>query len=262
MPMAEKKTDVKQESSSPSPDPKELYSLARIIIAGSFAIMIVIILLFFFSTGSQAMQTILTATLPLLGAWVGAVIAFYFSSKNLESATKSVQSLVAGLSGEEKLKTTPTKDVMIPKKEMFFVAADDDSKILLSDLITKLESSGKGDRIPILNSKEFPRFVVHRSTIDKFTSSAIRAAASPSTSPQPISTLTLKQLIDDQPDLPFWSAVAPEECTLADIKAKMTALGKQCQDVFITTKGSRTEPVVGWVTNVIIEKNSAVTSTS
>ena len=151
---------------------------------------------------------------------------------------------------------------MIPKKEMFFVPADDDSQILLSDLITKLENSKKGDRIPILSSKEYPRFVIHRSTIDKFTSSAIKPAASPNTSSQTISALTLKQLIADQPDLPYWTAVAPEDYTLADIKAKMNALGKQCQDVFITAKGSRTEPVIGWVTNVIIEKNSEVNSTS
>ena len=261
--MADKqKTEVEQEKNSPSQNPKENYNLALIIIAGSFAIMIVIILLFFFSTGNQAMQTILTAVLPLLGAWVGAVIAFYFSSKNLESATKSVQSLVSGLSGQEILKTMPTKDKMILKKEMFFIASDDDSKILLSDLITKLENSGKGDRIPILSSKEYPRFVIHRSAIDKFTSNAIKAAASPNISIQTISALTLKQLIDDQPDLPYWTAVAPEDCTLADIKEKMNALGKQCQDVFITAKGSRTETVIGWVTNNIIEKNSEVNSTS
>jgi hypothetical protein len=196
----------------------------------------------------------------LLGAWVGAVIAFYFSSKNLETATKSVQSLL-GLSGQEKLRTIPTKDKMIPKKDMFFVTSDDDS-ILLSDLITRLENSKKGDRVPILSTKEYPRFVVHRSTIDKFISDAIRAVATTNASPQTINALTLKQLIANQTDLPSWSAVAPEECTLADIKDKMNAFGKQCQDVFITEKGSRTEPVTGWVTNVIIERNSEVTATS
>ena len=81
-----------------------------IIVAGTFAIMLVLIfLIFFLYTETGPSQTILTAVLPLRGASTGAVIAFYFSSKNLESATESVQNLVTGLSGKGEVKNGPYK---------------------------------------------------------------------------------------------------------------------------------------------------------
>jgi hypothetical protein len=261
----QKTTNEKQEVTNPISESKDLFRLATIIIIGSFAIIGIIIFLFYYSAGNQSMQTMLTATLPLIGAWVGAVIAFYFSSKNLESATKSVQNLVVGLSGQQKLKTIPAKEKMIPKSEIHYAQGDDDTKLVLTDMLVSLEKTGKGDRVPVLSSKEIPRYVIHRSVIDKFVAkSAVKTAADPSkaenlqTLSTQLSGLTLNDLIAGQPELKHSFGVVSEESTLADVKALMDALGKQCQDVFVTKKGSYTEPIVGWVTNAIIEENSKV----
>ena len=265
----QKTTNQKQEVTNPIPESKDLYKLATIIIIGSFVIIGIIIFLFYFSaTGNQSMQTMLTATLPLIGAWVGAVIAFYFSSKNLESATKSVQNLVVGLSGQQKLKTIPTKEKMIPKNGIHFSQGDDDTKLVLTDMLASLEKTGKGDRIPVLSSKEYPRYVIHRSVIDKFVAnaanSAVKTAADPSkavnvqTLSAQLSGLTLNDLIAAQPELKQSFGVVNEDSTLSDAKTCMDAIGKQCQDVFVTKKGSYNEPIVGWVTNAIIEENSKV----
>jgi hypothetical protein len=48
-----------------------------------------------------------------------------------------------------------------------------------------------------------------------------------------------------------------EDATLADAKRAMESV-PWCQDTFVTHGGSREEPVIGWITNVIIEANSRV----
>src|SRR5690242_16592162 len=51
---------------------------------------------------SRTTELIFNALLPLLGTWVGTVLAYYFSKQNFESATNSVQRM-AELSAEQKL---------------------------------------------------------------------------------------------------------------------------------------------------------------
>src|SRR5688572_6020838 len=41
-----------------------------------------------------ASQRIFSSLLPLLGTWVGTVLAYYFSSKNFETASQSVERMV------------------------------------------------------------------------------------------------------------------------------------------------------------------------
>jgi hypothetical protein len=38
----------------------------------------------------DAAQLVLTAVLPLIGSWVGTVLAYFFSSESLRTATQSV----------------------------------------------------------------------------------------------------------------------------------------------------------------------------
>lgn len=43
----------------------------------------------------------------------------------------------------------------------------------------------------------------------------------------------------------------PAAATMADAKAIMSSFAN-CRDVFVTENGQRSEPVIGWVTNVDI----------
>jgi hypothetical protein len=252
--MSKKQTDPKKQKSADSVnDYRELFYLAIILILGTFLTMGIVIALVFFNPTNTASQTILTAVLPLLGSWVGAVIAFYFSSKNLESATKSVQSIVGGLTGQEKLKTISIKDKMIRRDQIHVTQGDDDSKLFLCEMLNDLEDSKKGDRIPVLSSKEYPKYVIHRSTIDKFLSNK---AINEKLSLDQLSKLSLADLVASQTGLARSFGVVSENSTLGDAKSIMDALGKECQDIFVTQKGASSEPVVGWITNIIIEDNS------
>jgi hypothetical protein len=50
-------------------------------------------------------------------------------------------------------------------------------------------------------------------------------------------------------------AFVKEIATLADSKTIMDSID-DCQDVFVTKDGDSSNPIIGWITNIIIEKNS------
>jgi hypothetical protein len=98
--------------------------------------------------------------------------------------------------------------------------------------------------------------VVHRSTIDRF----IAKAAAAGKVAAELQALTLNDLMTDpefNAKLETSFAVVPQTATLADAKRAMEST-PWCQDTFVTRDGARTEPIIGWITNVIIEANSQV----
>src|SRR5262249_1611345 len=66
----------------------------------------------------ESAKTVLTSVLPLLGSWVGTILAFYFSKENFEAATRSVTELAKQITPQEKLQSTPVRDKMIRKNQM------------------------------------------------------------------------------------------------------------------------------------------------
>jgi hypothetical protein len=204
-------------------------------------------------------QHVMSSVLPLLGSWVGTILAYYFSKENFEAATKSVTALAAQVSPQEKLRSTPVKDKMIKRGGMHIqpiTPTETDEQLILADILNRLAEAKKGQRIPFLNERDNPLYVIHRSTIDRFLTDKF-AFSSP---PADISTLTLRDLlttldIKDRGDKTF--AVVKEDATLADAKAAMESI-PGCQDVFITKSGTMSDPVLGWITNVMIESESKV----
>jgi len=199
---------------------------------------------------------VMTAVLPLLGTWVGTILAYYFSKENFEAATRSVTELAKQITPQEKLRSTPAKEKMIPKDKMYFeqvTAGTTPANIKLMDVLNRLVAANKGRRIPFLNEQDHPLYVIHRSMVDKFLADNALSA-----SPADPKTLTLQNLLDSpelksRVDKSF--AVIKEAATLADAKTAMDAI-PDCQDVFVTKTGNTNEPILGWITNVIIEDNS------
>ncbi len=206
---------------------------------------------------SETATTILTAVLPLLGTWVGTVLAYYFSKENFLAATQSAKEL---LTPQEKLRSTPVKGKMIPKDQMHVekvTAAVPASQITLFEMLERLERAKKGDRIPVLKDNDVPLCIIHRSLIDRFLTKKSRSKP-----PLPdLSTFTLQNVLDDADfkkrleDTSF--ATVREDGTLADAKDAMDKT-PDCQDVFVTSGGTKFEPVTGWITNVIIIDNARV----
>lgn len=197
----------------------------------------------------QSSRMLFNALLPLLGTWVGTVLAFYFSKQNFESANKSMERLV-NLTSEQKLaQMFVEKEMLRPEKIMMFVLPDatkpEDAK--LSDLRGYFRPGVT--RLPIVDKDRVVKYIVHQSGLYKFVADKALGGADKAT----IDALTLKNLIEDA-ELQNWVAnivYVDEKASVADAKAKMEAKAG-CQDLIVTKTASKDEPMLGWMTNVQI----------
>ena len=239
-------------------DHREKISLMVILtsIIGVFLLAAIVIFASWGKEGNrETAQMVFTAILPLFGAWVGTILAFYFGKENFEAATRSVTAIARSVGLMEKLKAVPAKDKMIPKSQMLFGTLPAD-QIKLLGIVDKLIQEKKGDRYPILDDKGHPVYMVHRSAIDGYLVNKARQD-----SPPKLATLTLQDILDDDADLKklFETSfvTVKEDATLAEAKSAMDRAAK-CQDVFVTKGGTKQEPVLGWITNAIIQEVATV----
>jgi hypothetical protein len=200
----------------------------------------------------EAIRLVWTGVLPLVGSWVGTILAYFFSNESLRTATQTVTTLTQHLTAQERLRATKVRDKMIRRTDFKSVDNRPLDQIPVTDARQKLETA-KVNRLIVLDANDLPKLVVHRSFIDRYL--AGKALVQP---PANLANLTLKNLVDDpafQPLLTSTFETVREEATLEEAKAKMDQT-PNCQDIFVTRTGSRSEAVLGWITNVIIEENA------
>lgn len=194
---------------------------------------------------------VLATVLPVIGTWVGTILAFYFGKANFESAAKSVGDLAKQLTPQEKLRSIPVKSKWIPRDSMFFKTAPIDA-MKIADVLKQIEDNNKGERLPVLTDKFLAKDIIHRSMLDFYIARKARAGAAN------IADLTFGDLFRDEPDLEkMFStsfATVKQDATLADAKAAMEQT-KNCEDVFVTADGTASTEVLGWVTDNIIQAN-------
>lgn len=210
--------------------------------------------------GLESSQSIFNALLPLVGAWVGTILAYYFSKENFESANRNVRDMVGKLTTMEKLMSIPLKSKMIPNEkgeiELLKITHDklEDKINLKQDILDKFNRN----RIPVLNENDHPQYLIHRSMIDKY----LTKRAFELNQAEKLSGLTLKDLLEDPEskgrfDFGRGFMTVKEDGTLADAKREMDK-AKECSDVFVTKNGTKDEPIIGWITNLIITENATV----
>lgn len=202
-------------------------------------------------------QMVLTTILPLLGTWVGTVLAFYFSRENFEAASRSVERMVE-LSAEERLREVPVQDEMKPYPDFDHVtlkADDPDGRgVLLADLGKRYK--GKISRVPVLTAARTLFCIVHGSAFDKFI--AKKSLTGGAADALDLSAATLADLVADadlKPIVTGMTAFIEPTANLAEAKSKMEAT-PGCQDVFVTSDGQSGGRVVGWLTNRRIARRS------
>lgn len=190
---------------------------------------------------AQNVKDILALLLPVIGAWVGTVLAFYFGRENYVAAAQNSEKLLA-LTLEQKLESSKASEAMRPIAKIVALRADDDTQVKLKDDMLDKMSDSKS-RLPVLGSNDVARYIVHRSMIDRFI--ADRAMKG-----DPIAGLTLADLVGDadiKAMVTSFAVIAPDDkLTLA--KHKIDA-DPRCLDVFVTEGGNRAKPVMGWITN-------------
>ena len=106
------------------------------------------------------------------------------------------------------------------------------------------------NRVPFVSHEDKLVYITHRSMLDQFISGQITKGLAIE-----LKDLTLADLLNRQPEMraTFKSAAAFVErnATLGDAKAAMHKK-KNCRDVFVTAVGKPDDPILGYVTDVLI----------
>jgi hypothetical protein len=200
----------------------------------------------------RSAKDILGMLLPVLSAWIGTIIAFYFGRENFETATNA---LAKQLTSEEKLKSILVKDVMIKVAQAVTFTLDKPEKNvkLKADLIdAKLDKENK-ERLPILDPQGRIKYMGHRSLFDKFIVQEVAKA-------KKVEDLSLEDMLKDtkyQNMLTGSFKTLPETSNLAEVKS-LTDKITVCSDVFATEDGTINSKVLGWVTNIMVTEQCKV----
>jgi hypothetical protein len=209
------------------------------------------------------------AILPLIGAWVGTLMAYYFSRENFEAATRSVKDMADKIiSGDERLKQIPAHDKMRLARDItsWSMKPGEEDKAKIGDIMVKF---ARLERIPMMDDKGVIVYLVYKNVLNQFlTRVALGHLTLANGHGAP--DVTFKDVLDSDPIDPkdpkpkdvFQNSFGfvVEDATLADAKSKMESVGKSypCNDVFVTKTGKRDEPVLGWVTDNCISENLKV----
>jgi hypothetical protein len=202
---------------------------------------------------SETSQLVFNSLLPLLGTWVGTVLAYYFSKTNFETASNSVERMVT-LTTEQRLRQLSVdKEMLRPADiKMYRLPSGKSEKdVPLKDLLALL--GGKITRIPITDEKNVVRYILHQSGLYRFVAEQAIAGKTAAE----VDKLTLQDLVDDA-ELKNWVtniAYVPEQASVADAKLELERR-QGCQDLIVTPSGKKDEPMVGWMTNVDIGRLS------
>jgi hypothetical protein len=195
------------------------------------------------SSRADTSRLVFSSVLPLLGTWVGTVLAFYFARENFQAATESTLRL-AGLETN-----TPVARVMIREpdiKAYDLGSGEQGQDVPLAAVREKMQAEDPPyRRLPIRDASGVVRYVIHDSTLTAYADSV----------GQPTTAInrTLGDLLSD----PYYKALVeaigfvPEKATVADARAVMVSI-KDCNDVFVTASGKRDERAIGWLTNTLL----------
>ena len=193
-------------------------------------------------------RLVFASAVPLLGTWVGAVLAFYFARENLQAATESQRaatestiSLVGRLAP-----TTPVTSIMIPigRIDPKEIAADEAAArtLPLVALYRRMRETRRS-RVPIFDANDVAMYVIHEPDIDKY------AQASAVTAEDLPDDRTLENLLADaelQKAVMAFAAVGPD-ADVGAARAKLQA-DPTIKDIFVTVGGGVEHKALGWIT--------------
>jgi hypothetical protein len=195
------------------------------------------------SSRADTSRLVFSSVLPLLGTWVGTVLAFYFARENLQAATESARQL-AGLELD-----TPVTRVMVRDNQIVAYDLGPGERVRdvrLPAVWQKMQAfSPPHRRLPIRDDSGAVLYVIHDSTLTAY---AVSVA-------EPITGLdkTIGDMLDVAEYKQLIEAIAfvGERATVADARAALASV-KNCNDVFVTSSGKKDQRAIGWLTNTLL----------
>jgi len=155
------------------------------------------------------------------------------------------------------LEATPVTSRMVPRQDMFckYIEAGAENQIGLVALLRELEEK-RFSRVPFINGDDKVVYIAHRSLIDQFITRQLGKGNIAN-----LDRLTLADVLEEQPEVAkmFVNAAAfvHSGATLGEAKSAMNKK-RDCRDVFVTATGNANEPVLGYVTDVLIATTQSV----
>jgi hypothetical protein len=233
---------------------KQRSYIAEILIGFSLAALITISgLVIWLSKDPEAPKFVFNSVLPLLGTWVGTVLAYYFSRSNFTAAASVYKQMGTPAGWSD----TPVTTAMIDKGKIVGIVTMPAGGAAALNVQTDLLDHFKPPvtRIPVINQAGAVQYIIHESTLHKF------IVTNPGGAPGGlnVATATLATLLA----MPGFQALAtafttvPTTATLADAKKKMDET-PNCEDVFVTSTGTPTGIMLGWITDVTLANHSSV----
>ncbi|MBX9699834.1 MAG: hypothetical protein K2X74_10365 [Acetobacteraceae bacterium] len=231
---------------------ERVFLVARYIIGAGYLVIGAIVVLLVVYLRKKDLDTlektitILTSTiLPVVGTWVGAVIAFYFGNSQLRTANDAVVSLTAGVRGGTSRRRLLELAQFKKKDEIRNTLESlDDKGDAACDISTMLADPQKlRERVLVRTPAWAIRYVIPR---EVFTNLKAASPANP----------TLKTLLDavdkqsGKPNRELYTAAAtstfvPADATLADARRALD--GTRLKNIFVTANGQRDEAILGWI---------------
>jgi hypothetical protein len=212
----------------------------------------------------DTMQFIFASLVPVVGTWMGTVMAFYFSKENLEAANRSVNNLINHITtSNEKLASIKSVQVMIKLKDIIHYTVPQNTdlgSVKISELLVFMHERNV-TRLPVLDENKIVRFMFHKSVLDGFIADKA-LSGEPINPPAPLANLTLKDFSESKH--PRIQKILQNAFMFVNVDSNLCEAQEKidktdvCQDVFVTPKGLSTEPIVGWITNITIAENAKV----
>lgn len=211
-------------------------------------------------------KELISVLLPVIGTWVGTLLAFYFSKENYAAAARQAQAFAGISARNSNLSTLKVTDVMIKTKDGMLLMVDSENALKAMEikmLIQKMEETNS-ERLPILETAT-KKFIIllYRTTLERFILNARDGAV----------LINGQKITDKSKDdfkvqdlynsdyklfkdiLNIKYCFLPENATLDSVQKAMQD-NTLCQDVFITQTGKSDEEVLGWITNLMVIEKS------
>lgn len=218
--------------------------LAYVVFIGGVIVLAVVALVVIDSDSSpdkdRAFQ-IFTMLLPVIASWIGTILAFYFGRQNFESANNQVRQLVQGISpdSEAELAVNVMRDITVTTH--ISLQTGQDPLALTLDLLSDKYTQDI-HRLPILDHNDHPLLMIHKSSVDSY------IALDPANNGLTNTVGDLIAAVGDNfgPNVGF--VTVSRTATLEQAKSSLEAVST-AKDIFVTNKGTATEPAFGWLSN-------------
>lgn len=233
------------------------------VVSGISSILLVgIILIFMFpANGDEIFRNIFGSLIPLLGTWMGTLLAYYFSKENFEAASNSLNQALASVTSDQKLASISVEKVMINVTSITrFVRklkpGEIDDTITIKEVLEFINDYPKAYRIPFITKDNKLLYIIHTSIFEKYFSSKSMEGKSKAD----IEILTLKDMKDDVKFKKYFEDGASFIKLSSNLKDAQDELDDHeiCRDIFVTQTGKKDEPILGWIPDGLILENAKV----